>query len=220
MRDKTVTITLSLPKVFFGAIFALVGLVWVFIFGVMLGRGHNPEEVVPKLAQVMPVSPHPQPAPDPMEEVLQSKDLKYHDSLKGKNAAPPPRAAAPSPAPQPPAASAAAQKSAEQAKPVDPAKPGPQKPQPAGTPDREGGAYAYVYQVAAFTNPQQAQTLQQKLRGSGMSADISETQAGKTTWFRVLVNFRGKPDDTRTLREKLAAHGITNILLRDKTPIR
>lgn len=226
LRDKTITFTLSVPKVFFGALFALFVLVWVFIFGIMLGRGHNPEEVVPELAKVMPTPAASQPSPAPADEVLQSRDLKYHDSLKGKNAAQPPRAVSPVVTPKQPAQPAAQpgnqQKPATAPKPVEQPKPAPQTPQPkpqtVSAPDQDQTVYNYVYQVAAVNDKKQAQTLQQKLLNSGIAAKVTETQANNKTWFRILVNFKGRPEDTRKLREKLAAHKITDIILRGKAP--
>lgn len=223
-RDQSVTITLSMPKALFGLLFSLFVLVWVFIFGIMLGRGHNPEEVVPELAKVMPAPPAALPVPAPADELLHKRDLKYHDSLKGKNAAQPPRVTAPASAPQ--AGQQSGQPQARQQPDLasKPATPKPaatpkraQPPQPAA-PDQDQTVYNYVYQVAAFNQLQQAQSLQQKLQRGGMTVKVTETQANNRTWFRILVNFKGKTEDTRKLREKLAEHGIQNIILRDKVP--
>lgn len=226
LRDKTITITLSVPKAVFSVLFSLFVLVWVFIFGIMLGRGHNPEEVVPDLAKVMPTPAATPTAPAPVDEVLQPRDLKYHDSLKGKNAAQPPRAVTPSPAP-----AVAPKPAPQQQKPAVTPKPAPTKPAESATPpptrqtptavsapEQDQTVYSYTYQVAALNEMKQAQILQQKLQKSGISAKITETQANGKTWFRILVNFKGKPEDTRKLREKLATHDITNIILRGKTP--
>lgn len=215
LRDRTVTITISLPKAVFGVLFSLFVLVWVFIFGIMLGRGHNPEEVVPELSKVMPTPANPQAAPAPVDEVLQPRDLKYHDSLKGKNASGPPRAATPSPVPQ---QSPTATPRPVTPKPAEPSTTPPvrQTPAPASASGQDQTVYNYVYQVAALNDMKQAQTLRQKLQNDGISAKVTETQANGKTWFRILVYFKGKPEDTRMLREKLAAHKIPDIILRDK----
>jgi cell division protein FtsN len=234
LRDKTITITLNVPKAVFGVLFSLFVLVWVFIFGIILGRGHNPEEVVPNLAKVMPAPADPQPASALVNEVLQPRDLKYHDSLKGKDATAPPRAATPAAAPAQQQSSAqqtgqagqqTQQKPAPTPKPAQPAKgeqqpPARQTAQPMASADQDQTVYNYIYQVAAFNNLLQAQTMQQKLQRDGVAAKVAETQTNNRTWFRVLVNFKGKQEDTRKLREKLAAYGIPNIILRDKKPAR
>lgn len=215
LRDKKITITLSLPKALFSVCFSLFILIWVFIFGVMLGRGHNPEEVVPNLAKVMP-SPAvsaPAPATDPMNEVLHPKDLKYHDTLK--------TAERPRPAPQPTPPAPEPPAPAKPQKPTTPAakpQPEPAKPAAPALRDEDQAVYNYLYQVAAFTNSAAAQTMQKKLQGSGLSTRIAESKSGRTTWYRIMVSFKGKPEDTRALRTKLASHGISDIILRGKSP--
>lgn len=215
LRDRKVTITLSLPKALFSVCFSLFILVWVFIFGVMLGRGHNPEEVVPNLAKVMPspTSPVPAPATDPMNEVLLPQDLKYHDTLKTAER-PRPAPQSTSPAPEPPAPAKPQKPTTPAAKP----QPAPAKPVVTAPRDEDQAVYNYLYQVAAFTNSAAAQTMQKKLQAGGLSARIGESKSGGTTWYRIMVSFKGKPEDTRALRTKLASHGISDIILRGKSP--
>lgn len=234
-RDKKVTVTLSLPKAIFSVFFALFVLIWVFIFGVMLGRGHNPEDVVPELAKVMPspVAPAGAPANAPADttinDVLTSQDLKYHDTLKSKDPVEKPRppapvqqAAQPQPAapakPQtpPPAAPKPAQQAAAP-KPAPAVSPAP----PTSTTQKEDSdktVYNYIYQVAAFNNSTAAQAMQKKLQDGGVSSRITQTESGGTVWYRLLVSFKGKPEDTRALRTRLAPYGISTIILRGKTP--
>lgn len=218
LRDRTFSFTLTLPKAVFGACFSLFVLVWVFIFGIMLGRGHNPEEVVPELAKVMPASPPLSPDSQPqgnMNEVLHPSELKYHDSLKGKDvqekpraAATPPEAAlpqtAPNPAPPQPAAKA----------------PAPAQPPVASrtSASQEQAVYDYVYQVAAFNSSAGAEILRKKLQNGGLAAKVDQSESNGTTWYRIMVSFRGKPENTRKLREQLAAYGIKTLILRGKTP--
>lgn len=220
LKDKKVTVTLTLPQLFFGLFFALFILIWVFIFGVMLGRGHNPEDVMPPLAEMMPERQTPVAIPDeePVNTIIPPKDLQYHDTLKSRDPAPKPiptaRAAEPQPKPQ--AAPAKPQPPVKTTppapKPVAPAKTGAQKT------DQDQTVYNYVYQVAAFNNTAGAQAMQKKLQGDGLSAGITQSESNGTIWYRIMVSFRGTPDDTRALRAKLSAHGISAIILRGKTP--
>lgn len=225
LRDRTVSITLSLPKAVFSAFFLVFLLVWAFIFGVMLGRGHNPEEIVPELARVMPTpTPQANTAPDEgMDNVLRPQDLKYRDSLKGKDAGSPPRVAPASPqraeqSPKPearqPATPETAQKPAPQAAGAKPAPPGAAISQGA----QDQTVYNYTYQVAASTNKASSENMQNKLKAAGFSARISPYESNGVTWYRILVSFKGKPDDTRTLRAKLTQQGISTIILREKAP--
>ena len=219
LKNKKITITLSLPKAVFGAFFLLFVLIWVFIFGVMLGRGHNPEDVVPELAKVMPAPSAPAAAqPDePIDEVLKPQDLKYHDTLKAKDPAPAVRPAEPPrQAPQQPAPPAAPKPAPQTAAP----KPAPAAPPaPAVTRESEDQTvYNYVYQVAAFNNSAAAQAMQKKLQDGGLSVKTAQSESRGTTWYRILVSFKGKPEDTRSLRAKLAPYGISTIILRGKSP--
>jgi len=226
LRDRTFSFTLTLPKAVFGACFSLFVLVWVFIFGIMLGRGHNPEEMVPELAKVMPapgssgapasppLSPDAQPQGN-MNEVLQPSELKYHDSLKGKDVREKPRAAAtppeaaptqtgPAPAPPQPAAKA----------------PAPAQPPVASrtSASQDQTVYDYVYQVAAFNSSAGAAAMRKKLQNGGLAAKVDQSESNGTTWYRIMVSFRGKPEDTRGLREQLTAYGLKTPILRGKTP--
>lgn len=218
LRDRTIGITLTLPQAVFGALFALFLLVWVFIFGIMLGGGYNPEDTVPELARVMPApgppaapsgpAPGPEPVPDVpprgnMNEVLQSRDLQYHDSLKERDVREGSRAAPPSPPPAQPAAQASAS-----------ARP------PAASQSQDQTVYTYVYQVAAFNNASGAEGMRKKLQGGGLTAKVDKSVSNGTTWYRIMVSFRGKPEDTRALRERLAAYGINAIILRGKAPVK
>lgn len=218
-RNRTVTITLGLPKALFSVFFLLFLLVWAFIFGVMLGRGHNPEEMVPELAKVMPAPP-PQaesPPDESMNNVLRPQELQYHDSLKGGDSGSPPRI---TPAP--------VQRHDQAAKPESAPKSAPQATAPQPTPQKaptpqdaqDQTVYSYIYQVAASTNQASAENLRKKLEANGFSASISQNKSNDVTWYRILVSFKGKPDDTRILRSKLAQHGISTVILRGKTPVK
>lgn len=212
LRDKKITLTLTLPQATFGLFFALFILVWVFIFGVMLGRGHNPEEVVPQLTEIMPPrhSPAEEPGEEPITEVISPRDLKYHDSLKSKDSATVPRPTVPQPTDRPQALPAPGKAPAPPA-----VKPGPGVTQTA----RGQDTFNYVYQVAAFNNTAGAQALQKKLQDDGLNARVTQSKSNGTTWYRILVSFKGTPDDTSVLREKLAKHRISAIILREKTSV-
>lgn len=221
--DKTFTFSVSLPKVVFGSFFSLFILVWVFIFGIMLGRGHNPEDVVPELAKVMP-SPAPQAettAEGNMDKVLQPQELQYHDTLKAKEPPAPPRPTpAPAPSSQPPQARAETPKpAASPAKPPVTGQVAPDKAAPdKAKPDPDQTVYNYIYQVAAFNNTTAAEAMQKRLRDGGFSTRIAQSESNGSTWYRLLVSFKGTPDDTRNLKTKLSAYGIPNVILRGKAP--
>ncbi len=82
---------------------ALLCLVWVFILGVLLGRGYRPENDVPELTRIIPEPPRAEvvAARDKAEaesQVLKAEELDYMKSLHQK---PPKPERAPEPAPKP-----------------------------------------------------------------------------------------------------------------------
>ncbi len=212
-------------------------LIWVFFFGILLGRGLNPEDKLPELANLMPSAPESTPAasvdvppdnstgsssPSPADSILRPDELAYHTSLKGTSANAPSTGRTPSPSktpstgntrPIPPAASSrppAAKPSIAQT--------GTGKSTPAAQPVRE--TFDYVYQVAAFKGNEPAETLRKRLQAAGLKASVEKQATATTTWYKTLVHFRGEPDDTRLLRDKLSTMGIDRILMRSKKPVK
>jgi cell division protein FtsN len=74
----------------------------------------------------------------------------------------------------------------------------------------------YIYQAAAFRSMKQAEQFQAKIKALGYSAGIESASYGGDTWHRVLVHFKGSPQDTRKLKESLQELGVEKPLLRGK----
>lgn len=53
---KVYTFSLRLPELLGLTTIILVGFIWVFIFGLLVGRGYQPEEALPELKHIMPDS--------------------------------------------------------------------------------------------------------------------------------------------------------------------
>ncbi len=253
--NRIYTFSFTLPKLLFGVLFSVLALTWVFIFGIMLGRGHKPEEQVPKLARMMPSalsSRNATLAPPPPAEVLKLEELKYQDTLKGRTVAsappkpveqpkpkvvepPKPKKPEPKPAAKPEPAKPTASSAKEQppkpaaketpqaktaAKETPKAQPGAPKPDPKAADKAKAesttGRFDYVYQVAAFKDAPPAEAMRAKLQGAGIKARVEKSQEGAVTWYRIMVPFRGKPEDTRSLRASLAQQGIPRVILHSK----
>jgi cell division protein FtsN len=251
----------------------LLGLIWVFIFGVLVGRGYQPERAVPKLAQIMPSPtpsvPQPQVAENKEEktskEVLKPEELQFYDKLKDspdaskdKKAHQLPLAAQPSLAASPTASKPGASQdknaksatgterngkdlAAEGAGRLEPAKFKAESAAKDGkdakakeiakaekeakdakqTVEREPkeGRFAYVYQVASLPDAQSALRYRDQVRGLGFNAEVTQGEGNGKTWHRVVVHFKGKPEDTRELKAKLKAFGVDKPLLRSKSPL-
>jgi len=64
---------------------AVLGITWVFILGVLVGRGYKPENAVPELAQIMPTAEAPaQPVQTEEPTVLKPEELQFMENLQGK----------------------------------------------------------------------------------------------------------------------------------------
>lgn len=63
----------------------VLGIAWIFILGILVGRGHKPENAIPQVAQIMPSSPT-SAQPDNREQptVLKAEELQFQDTLQGK----------------------------------------------------------------------------------------------------------------------------------------
>lgn len=241
---RRISITLT-PAGFISCVLSLcVGFVSVFALGIVIGRGHTPEAGIPELARIMP-EPAPRSAPTVIDNeslppaaphteapaqsgIIEQGDLAYPDHLKSreqhqsrssssdsakkKKEAPAAPAPAKKDAPKPVAAKPEAAQSA-------PAAPGDKS---AKTDARAKSAdtqiYHYSYQTASFTDKASCDAFTAKLKKAGFTARTEQVDAGGKSWFRVMVDFTGRPDDTDALRDKLKDHGIPKALLRGKTP--
>lgn len=203
------------------AVVSLLCFVWVFVFGLIVGRGYQPEEALPKLKQIMP-APRPEAAASsasavatseetkPSQQVIKPEDLAFYDQLK-KDPAP---ARASKPAPAKPVASAA------QAKPVaTPAKVESPVAPPKSEAKQDSIRYSYVYQAAASKDRDAAENLKSRIESSGLQSRIESVTTSGATWHRVLVLFRGTPEDTNTMKDTLQNLGINKLLLKEKTPL-
>ncbi len=238
----------SLPAVGgLGGALAL-GLVWVFILGVLVGRGYKPEDSVPELARIMPgqaANAMPNAGQLTEQGLIKPEDLQFYDKLKvaddsrtAKQAAAPAHApekqkSSPKPAPKPeqsanakePESKAppqtAARPGAPTAKPTTKptAKPAVNKEEPQKAVKAEGRQFRYIYQTASFREYAMARAFQDKVEDLGLATDMEVVEIKGVTWRRVNVFFTGVPEETRELKEKLKTVGVDRVILRSKTPL-
>lgn len=193
----------------------LLCFVWVFVFGLIVGRGYQPEEAVPELRQFMPsanrtdarnatgTSPTAEPVPHEAK-VIKAEDLTFYDRLKKD----------PAPASAPVPSSPAATRPPSAKSPVTT----PEAPSLVERTNSSNGAvFNYVYQVAASKDKAAAEALAQRIMDKGLRTRIESAQSSGTTWYRIQVLFRGTPEDTREMKEILQQLGIARPLLKSKT---
>ncbi len=78
-------IELTTAKIVSVGIVMVLGISWVFILGILVGRGYRPEEAVPELAQIMPATESPatlESATPPT--VLKPEELQFMEDLQGQ----------------------------------------------------------------------------------------------------------------------------------------
>ena len=233
---RSVTVHLSLGKATALSVLAVFVVAWAFALGIVVGRGYKPEQAVPEIARIMPM---PQAAPKPTPQgVLRPEELSYLDTLSKppENTAkaaerpvkrPAPQAEKPAekataPAQAQPQAQSPAQQPAPppQAAPAPAPKPAAPAPAPAQAPQPESQErFTYIYQVASFTDQAQAKALSERIRGLGLSPTTEASEINGRTWHRVLVRFIGTAEETQGMRDKLATLGLSQIIMRSKTPL-
>jgi hypothetical protein len=82
------TFEFTAPGLVSVVVVTVFGLLWVFILGVLVGRGYKPENAVPELAQIMPApSQSSQPEQKEPPTVLKPEELQFMESLQGKKSA-------------------------------------------------------------------------------------------------------------------------------------
>ena len=103
---------------------------------------------------------------------------------------------------------------------------GPERTAPIKPVGQEGASsgdtqlYHYIYQAAAYKDELACAAFADKLKKAGFKAGVQKSVDGATTWYRTVVDFTGKPDDTDALREKLKQHGVPRVIMTSKTPAR
>lgn len=172
----------------------LVVLVWVFVLGILVGRGYHPERFVPQLDKVLPEKGQPQAE----NEVLRSEELGFFKALRRDSDSEKPQDDEKS---SPPAEEAS----------VPPAEAVAEEEQSSPPPSAQGDQrYALVYQVAAFQAEDKAVSVQKKLRNAQMDSFLAEVQREGTTWHRVLVPFTGTRQQAQDFQTRLAEAGVNN----------
>ncbi|MDY7000703.1 MAG: SPOR domain-containing protein [Thermodesulfobacteriota bacterium] len=192
------TLRFSLPGLISLCLLLVTALSWMFVMGVLVGRGYKPENAVPQIVKVLPKAHKPN-----ATAVLKPEELEFYDELKKK----------PKAAPK--------QKAEVQEPPAQAHKP-PKELSFAGVPPKKApkeAVYNYTYQAAAFRDLDAAKKFQARLAKLGLSSGLERAVSQGKTWHRVLVYFKGTPTDTRELKEKLKTLGVKKALLKEKKPL-
>lgn len=210
---KTYTITLTVPRAIVCGAVSLILISWFFFLGLVVGRGYEPENIIPQLAQVMPQpgeivadgpsltppsSTQPQPAESNGRSIVAEADRAYRANIRQESAS---TNTATPPSLKPPAAGQGAN----------------QAGQPANTSNQTAGqttgaknqsqgggeTYKFVYQLASFKEEKAAQDLKNKLVAAGFTTRISTSKGAQSTWYRLIVDFTGTQNQADAARANL-----------------
>ncbi len=195
------TLSLSFAGLVSSVIIIIIALGWTFTFGVIIGRGYNPEKQLPELAKLLP-APEEQPAEE--QEILKPEELNFMTELKQQT-----------PTAEKPAAAQVAGK--------QPAPAVTESSQKEKTPSPSGMVRSdYVFQVVAYKKRDQADRLREKMEGEGLRTrmSIEKDQKGRPKWYRVQVLLRGTEEDAAEAMEIVAGMGIKDPQLLSKKPVK
>ncbi|MDL2313470.1 SPOR domain-containing protein [Desulfovibrio sp. OttesenSCG-928-C14] len=77
--------------------------------------------------------------------------------------------------------------------------------------------FEYMYQVASFNQIDQAENLIRRISSAGIPAELEVSQTGNITRYRVLVFFKGSPEQTGEFLVRLGQFRLGEPLLRKRT---
>jgi cell division protein FtsN len=205
-------------------VFSVLIMVWMFILGILVGRGYQPETIIPQLSRILPQEQKLGTPPAPLsaqtvpevkqQPTLRADELTFHEDLRkpDKRPAPPQvQKAKPTPPKSEPVQPAAAQTIAPPPPKAEPT------PAPAAAPETD--KFRYIYQVASFKVEDRATAFRDKIRAGGFSAHYAWEPVGEEMWFRVMVTIDGTADETERIKSGLERMGVKNPFLRSKKPL-
>ena len=218
-------IELSTSGVVASVVVGLLCLIWVFVLGVLLGRGYKPETAVAEMAgiPVQETAVASDTVAEKKPEVLKPEELQFMENLKRKPVAPETGATTAKAKAEPvktasadltpvrkdpaPAPAAVKESNAPEVKPV--------ARKSAGS----SAGYAYIFQCASFKNVKAAQELSGKIRKLGYSSNIESATIKGKTWHRVIATYKGPAEKMVDFKQGLAGIGIRQPFLKKRKPL-
>ena len=195
LSNRKYTISLSFSGLITSGIITIIAIGWIFAFGVIVGRGYNPEKKMPELARLLP-PPEGQDAPKEAKGILKPEELTFMTDLKQTQ----------------PAANAAPNK--PEAKAAHPTA------QPVAAADK--AKYDFVFQAVAYKSKDSADKLRERMEGEGLRTrmTIEKNNKGRPKWFRVQVLVRGTDADASAAKQVLVKMGLKDATQVSKKPVR
>jgi cell division protein FtsN len=200
-------------------VFSVLVMVWMFILGILVGRGYKPETIIPQLARILPQEQTHGSPPEPLaaqkqQPTLRADELSFHEDLRKPDTRPAPAAPVQKPKPTPPK-SEPVQPAATRTTAPPPVAESP--PVPIVAPQTE--RFRYIYQVASFKEEDRAAVFRDQALAGGFSAHYAKETVGEEFWFRVMVTLDGTAEESERFKAGLDTLGVKNPFLRSKKPL-
>ena len=222
MSGRRYTISLSPAGVVTSVIIGIIAIGWIFAFGVIVGRGYNPETQISELTNLLP----PPQEEEKTEPILKPEELKFMSELKDKEARTIrlPQSSAQNASVQltdiesrtAASASTHVEKNAAADKKTAADKSVPSL-------EKKGSErFDFVFQAVAYKKREQADSLREKLEGEGLRTrlNIDKDKDGKPRWYRVQVLYRGTESDLDHVRAIMDDMNIREPKLISKQPVK
>ncbi len=216
-RRRSFTIELTLSGVLTVLIMLFIGMGWVFAFGVIVGRGDNPET---EMTNLLPKDDVEQPQTPP-EEILPKESLTFMNDLKrvpptpSNNTEPKNTTAVKEPLSPPKTATKPIQQpKTTQSNTVSSAQATPQTVE-------SNKIFNYVLQVVAYKNSEQTDALREELENKNLRTrmTLERDETGAVKWYRVQVLLRGNDTNLTQAQEILRSMGIRDAMVIVKEPL-
>jgi cell division septation protein DedD len=221
LGKRAYTFSLSFSKLLTAVIVALIGVSWVFMLGVMVGRGYNPDAKINEITGRVLRGRQTPAVQEPPQAVLRPEELNFGAALRdkplhnstaavGASDVQTPIAQSPIRQTNSTASGVAGNATAVQTAP-------PERIAPQGA---QSARFDVIYQVAAFRGAEQADRLRELLEGEGVRTNMEKSPAkdGKSL-YKVLAVRRGTEEDDKQLLAVLERLKLGSPLLRSKKPV-
>jgi hypothetical protein len=215
LAKRSYSFKLTFPTLLTALIVSLISLGWVFMLGVMVGRGDNPDAKVAEFAARVLNGNRAKPLREPEQTILKPEELDFIPALRDKPRFSAQHNATTTVVTAAVAGKPAAEKQAE-------GEIGIARNAEAATQPARPAMHDYVYQVATFKEPDQADRLRERLEGEGLRTRLEKSPArdGKSTFYKVHALLRGDEEDNRRFLASLERLRLGPPLLRAKNPVK
>ena len=216
LNKRAYTLHLTFSMLLTAVIVALLGVSWVFVLGVMVGRGYNPETKMHELTDRMLRGNQAPPVQEPPQAILKPEELNFSSALRDRPLYNSTAAVAPPAQTQAHQTNSTAPNTAAGNSLPQVVQPPTQLVPQGAQPTR----FDFVYQVATFRDIEQADRLRERLEGESVRTAMEKSPAkdGKNL-YKILALRRGTEEDNKQLLAVLERLKLGLPLLRSKKPV-